>query len=102
MRLSRLRAIRFAVFAGCAALLPVGPIRAEQGAQVDNDGTIHVPAFALPESSLLKRARAAKLPSAAPLETCPRIQEASASEAPAIRKCERRVFQASSDYRRLR
>jgi acetyl esterase/lipase len=90
------------VLAGCAALLPVGPIRADQGAQVDNDVTLHVPAFVLPESSLRKQTSAAQLPSAAPLETCPRIQDASPSEAPAIRKCERRVFQASAYYRRLR
>jgi hypothetical protein len=62
---------------------------------VDDDGTIHVPAFVLPESSLLKEAGAAKSQvaretqekDAAPLETCPRLQRASAGEAPAITRC---------------
>lgn len=110
MRLPRPGATGFAVLAGCAALLPVGPRHVNTAAQVEDDGTIHVPAFVLPESSLPKQAGAAKSQpaqqnqeeDAAPLEACPRIQEASASEAPEIRKCERRNFQASFYYRRLR
>ena len=100
MRLPRLHAALFMVLAGCAALFPVGQSLADQPAPVDDRGTIHVPAFLLPESSFLKPAGTEK--EAAPSRTCPPLQKARPSEAPAIRQCERGLFQASSYYKRLR
>ena len=53
--------VRAILFAVCAVLLGPEPIYAEEVPQVDTDGTIHVPAFTLPESSLLSAESRAEL-----------------------------------------
>ena len=78
--------------------------------QIDEDGTVHVPAYTLPESSFLgadtrrvlktQRKRAKKQASAA--NPCPPEEGADAAHMSAIRKCEAEAFYKSADYKHLR
>jgi epsilon-lactone hydrolase len=76
----------------------------------DEDGTIHVPAFLLPNSSLLqdetradsKKERAGEREEASAPDPCPSDRNADASQMPAIRKCQTDTFYKSSYYHRLR
>ena len=78
--------------------------------QVDEEGTVHLPALSLSESSLLsddtraalRHARDSEKEDAASWKTCPPIEGANSTQAPAIRKCEADVFSKSSSYTRLR
>lgn len=108
---SRLRIAMLAVLAGCAAVLSTGPSFADQPAPVDGNGTIHVPAFLLPESSFLGRAGPPKPQPAREIQekkdatawkACPSMEGADPARAPAIRKCEAGAFQVSSFYKRIR
>lgn len=76
----------------------------------DEDGTKHMPAYTLPESSFLssetraalKRQRASRKVQADALKkACPPYQTASAAEMPAIRKCQADVFYKSPEYRHM-
>jgi acetyl esterase/lipase len=76
----------------------------------DQDGTIHLPALSVPESSFLsedtraalKNARAGQREEAASDKTCPSIEEADRTQAAAIRKCEADHFYNSASYKELR
>lgn len=110
MKFRRLRVPISAVLAVCAGLSSAGLSLADPPAPVDDQGTVHVPAFLLPESSFLDQARRTQSKSAvrdqekdaAAFKACPPMENASASQAPAIRQCEMGAFQASSYYKRLR
>lgn len=101
---------RFAALLGCAVVLSAGSSLADQPAYIDGGGVIHVPAFLLPESSLLAHSgrTAVSEPSrtdqkrdAAAWAACPQLEQAVAAQASAIRECEVGAFRASSPYRRL-
>jgi epsilon-lactone hydrolase len=101
------RAILFAV---CAALFGPDPIYAEDVPQVDDDGTIHVPAFTLPESSLLSAESRAELarqriPSLDAFSTaataCPAVTTVSPDQLTASRRCQAQAFQATAFYRNI-
>src|ERR1700677_2152228 len=53
--------VRAILLAVCATIFRPAPLYADTVPQVDEDGTIHVPAFALPESSLLSAESRAEL-----------------------------------------
>jgi acetyl esterase/lipase len=91
------------------AVFAAGLARGAETPSVDPDGTVHVPAFLLPESSLLGNGTRAVLKAgrenqedAALWKACPSIEGAMSGEAPAIHKCEWDAFHASSFYKRLR
>jgi epsilon-lactone hydrolase len=92
-----------------ATILASGASVAAEPPRVDGDGTTHLPAFSLPESSFLsddtraelKRARDRGKEVVASEDTCPSILGADAIQAPAIRKCEADVYYRSASYRRL-
>ena len=98
----------------CVVLSYAAPGRAEdvkEGPRVDADGTVHVPAFALPESSFLSAESRAELsrqrvPSLDAFTTaiaaCPLVQRAQPKELAAIRQCQARAFQETAFYRSLR
>ena len=110
MTFRRLNGLISAVPVVCAALSSAGLSLAHQPARVDDIGTIHVPAFLLPESSFLGPAERLKSKAtlrdqkkdAAAFKTCPAMESASPSQAPAIRKCETGAFQTSTYYKHLR
>jgi hypothetical protein len=68
--------------------------------QVDDDGTIHVPAFLLPESSFLndetrvalKKERASARDEINSPKSCAPDETADATQMPAIRKCQAEAF----------
>jgi acetyl esterase/lipase len=74
---------------------------------VDQDGTIHIPAFVLPESSLLddssrqalRRSREEMKSEDAASAECPSMDQASPEQAAAVRRCEAARFQHSRSYR---
>jgi epsilon-lactone hydrolase len=76
--------------------------------QVDTDGTIHVPAFSLPESSLLNEETLVALKTSREdppfhyQDDCPSMEGADRVQMPAIRRCEAEAFYRSSSYKRLR
>jgi acetyl esterase/lipase len=92
-----------------AATLASGTSGAAEPPRVDEDGTTHLPAFSLPESSFLsddtrgelKHARDRGKEDVASENTCPPILSANAIQAPAIRKCQADVYYRSASYRRL-
>src|SRR5262245_12367832 len=71
-----------------------------QPPQVEQDGTIHVPAFKLPESSflsketraVLKRSRQSQAESAGKAKPCPSMDGADRAAMPSIRQCEAQAF----------
>ena len=77
---------------------------------VDSDGTVHVPAYSLPESSLLGADARAVLRSKRVHEmeqsnapaTCPKEEGADATHMPDIRKCEADAFYKTAEYKHLR
>ena len=85
-------------------------LRGAEPPREDPDGTIHIPAFSLAESSfltpearlVLQAARTPDKQDADRWKVCPSIETASSAEAPAIHKCRRDAFTASSFYVRLR
>ncbi len=98
---------------GCRPLLTavvltgLGVARAQT---VEPDGTVRVPAFSIPESSLLSietrdRLREQRAPKAdaqsAPPSSCPSIARSPKEQIPAIRACEAQAFYASAAYKRL-
>lgn len=87
------------------------PVHSEDLPRVDPDGTIHVPAFALPESSFLDTESRSELarerqPSqdafTLAVSTCPTPESASFRDVAAIRRCQARAFEATLFYRNLR
>jgi len=78
--------------------------------QVDDDGTVNVPAFVLPQSSLrrsetrvvFKEEHASEKEDANAAEPCPSDRHADASQMPAIRKCEADALYKSPYYQHLR
>jgi acetyl esterase/lipase len=76
--------------------------------QVDQDGTIHVPAFLLSESSLLSRQSHAELKRARELKNrlgedqCPPMEGAHRSELRRIRECQAEAFYKSTYYKKMR
>jgi len=98
-----------ASFGVVIALIPEWDLTA--GAfQQDEDGTLHIPAISLPESSFLsedsraalRRGRDQYRKEAAGGASCPSIEHAEPSQAAAIRRCEAEKFSKSSLYMRLR
>jgi acetyl esterase/lipase len=77
--------------------------------QIDDDGTVHVPAYALPESPLLgadaravlQNERRRQQEQASSAQACPSQEGADAAHMPEIRKCEAEVFYKSSEYKHL-
>jgi epsilon-lactone hydrolase len=73
---------------------------------VDQDGTIHIPAFVLPESSLLddssrqalRRSREEMKSEDAASAGCPSMDQARREQADSIRRCEAERFQHSRSY----
>jgi hypothetical protein len=83
----------------------------EERPRVEDNGTIHVPAFVLPESSFLsdetrtvfRHAREARNKSASQEQNpCPPMEGADRAAMPAIRKCEADAFYKTSLYRSMR
>ena len=96
---------------GCFVSYAARAARSGTPPRVDPNGTIHVPAFALPESSYLTPESRTELarerqPSLdafeAAVNACPAAVRAKIDELPAIRRCQARAFAATSFYRRLR
>jgi monoterpene epsilon-lactone hydrolase len=101
------RALLFAIY---AVLYGPEPIYAEDAPQVDPDGTIHVPAFILPESSLLSAESRAELAKqrepaldafAIAATACPSVSTANPDQLEAIRQCQARAFEATAFYRSM-
>ena len=75
-----------------------------------DDGTLHVRAFDLPESALLsdetraalKQLRAAQEEDKVAFKSCPTTEGAATADVPAIRKCQREAFYKTSSYKSLR
>jgi epsilon-lactone hydrolase len=83
----------------------------EERPRVEDNGTIHVPAFVLSESSFLsdetrtvfRHAREARNKSASQEQNpCPPMEGADRAAMPAIRKCEADAFYKTSLYRSMR
>jgi hypothetical protein len=87
-----------------------GAVSQSHPPQVDADGTIHVPPFSLPESSLLnaetivalKTIRERDKEETASPDDCPSMESADRVQLPAIRRCEADAFYRSMLYKRLR
>jgi monoterpene epsilon-lactone hydrolase len=100
----------FTVLIGCAACFVVTRSHAGGPAPAERDGTIHVPAFLLPQSSLLSLTPRPPLsPSqeeqdrdAAERNACASLNGADPNQAAGIRQCGVGAFYASSYYKRLR
>jgi monoterpene epsilon-lactone hydrolase len=92
----------------CALLLP--SVSSAQALVTDEDGTTHVPAFVLPESSFLtpdarsalRKERAQDTEEAAKPRQCPPTETADRAQLPAIRQCEAEEFYKSAGYELLR
>jgi epsilon-lactone hydrolase len=77
--------------------------------QVDDDGTVHVPAYRLPESpllgadarSVLKNERRREKEQASAAKACPSQAGADAAHMPEIRQCQAELFYKSAGYRHL-
>jgi epsilon-lactone hydrolase len=98
-------------FCGFAILSSVFATATGADAQrVEEDGTVHVPGFDLPESAFLseetrnalKRYRARQKELAALREACPPLESADRKEMPAIRQCQANAFYQTSLYKDLR
>ena len=93
-----------------AMLLASGLSAAADSPQVDEDGTIHMPAITLPESSFLgdetraalKSERASRKEEASAPKPCPAEDHADAAHMAAIRSCEAEAFYKTPYYKRLR
>ena len=77
--------------------------------QVDDNGAIHMPAYVLPESSLLSadahavlRHERARVKEYNSHKTCPDEEGADAAHMPAIRKCQAESFYKTPEYQHLR
>jgi monoterpene epsilon-lactone hydrolase len=71
----------------------------------ENTGEIHVPAFDFPESSFLSADTKSELKlrrTNQHRQACPSLEEATAAEAPAIRKCQAEAYYETESYQRLR
>lgn len=84
------------------------PKPAWQPREIDPDGSIHVPAFMLPESSLLNARTRAALKSAGDRDRadaahwdCPSVNTATRATMPAIRRCQADEFYRSALYKEL-
>lgn len=102
--------VRVIFFAVCAVPFGPEPIYAEDVPQVDADGNIHVPAFTLPESSLLSAESRAELarqriPSLDAFTTaataCPSVPTENPDQLTAIRQCQARAFYATAFYQSI-
>jgi len=106
-----LRSCRLAVtfWSALGALVLCSGSRATEP-QVDEDGTVHVPSYLFPESSLLgpetrtvlKQERAEEKKQASAPNPCPSADVVDATRMPAIRKCEAEAFYKSPEYKHLR
>jgi acetyl esterase/lipase len=92
-------AANIAVGSARSATEPVRPT-------VDADGTVHVPAYALPESSLLGTDTRAELEKDRvrpwPPNACPSEKGADPARMPEIRRCEAEAFYQTPAYKHLR
>jgi acetyl esterase/lipase len=104
------RAVREALLPGTESdLRACRQATAAPSPEVDADGTVHVRAFSLPESSLLddetrialKRIRDYEEEDAASPSPCPPLEGASRAQMPAIRQCEVEDFHRSWLYKEL-
>ena len=104
---------RLAIYCSLAvggAILAPGTSAAADPPRVEKDGTVHVPAFVLPQSSFLDEKTRAALKAARDYErdldaspkACPSIESANRAELPAIRKCHADAFYKTSLYKRVR
>ncbi len=84
---------------------------AQQMPRVEPDGTIHVPAFDIPESAYLSDETRAELKHwrevgrkdlMARTENCPPFEGATMADMPAIRQCQAQAFYKTSFYKHLR
>jgi len=98
-----------AVWSGFAAVVLASSSQAAKP-PVDEDGTVHVPAYTLPESSLLgaktrevlREQRMQENKETRAPETCQAWDGADATQIPIIRKCEAQTYYQSSAYKHLR
>lgn len=80
------------------------------GPRVDDEGSVHAPAYVLPESPLLgagtravlKRERDNGRQEAVAPRPCPSMKGADPAQVPAIRQCEADAFYRTAGYRHLR
>ena len=90
--------------AGALMLILIRTGLAADTSRVDPDGTIHVPAFVLPESSfldeytlaILKRSR---ISAAEFVDSCPPMNRANRQQMPSIRYCEAEQFYRTPRYK---
>jgi acetyl esterase/lipase len=90
------------------SLLPA--LSSAEGPVVDDNGTIHVPAFSIPESSflpsdtrsVLKKERNLDKQESTKKGSCPQFEGADNSQIPAIRQCEAEEFYKTPSYQALR
>ena len=115
MRLTSIRSAWPNRLSGQVLLLAMGIAGVETVAAqtLDSNGTIHVPAIALPESALLSQATRAHLQQqrtppqqraetpAAPPRSCPAMAGAALDQIPAIRACEAEAFYESPTFSHL-
>jgi monoterpene epsilon-lactone hydrolase len=103
-------AVLFTFVGGSAVLMPTS-LDAADPPPVDEDGTVHVPAFLLPESSFLSKETLAALksgrdpakdPFLAATKACPPIGAADSVSVPLIRKCQADVFTKTPFYKGIR
>ena len=95
------------VYAFSSLMLPFAA--AQETPRVEPDGTIHVPAFDLPESAFLseesraalKRARNIDPVEKAAFEACGSVDKAELSELPTVRKCIANVYYSTAFYKRM-
>lgn len=107
-----MRAVSLTIFfsIGSAAVLMLATSAMAEPPRIEKDGTIHVPAFDLPESSFLsgetrtalRRIRELSNTWAASFETCPPMEGADRIDIPEIRKCQADAFYEMPFYKSIR
>jgi len=103
--------IGLVIFSGMLSGAMLAPAMGRADAPlVEENGTVHVPAFVLPESAFLseetraalKQARGLEGEFAAASEACPPMKGADRADMPVIRKCQAETFYKTSLYGELR
>lgn len=107
-----MRAVSMTIFlsVGSAAALMLATSAMAKPPRIEKDGTIHVPAFDLPESSFLSGETRAALRHireisntwTASFEACPPMEGAARSDMAAIRACQAEVFYEMPFYKSIR
>jgi epsilon-lactone hydrolase len=109
-RTSRVLRAAAKVAAALAALVALAPAQADEPSVIDEDGTIHVPAFTLPESSylsaetraVLKQERLERKQHPPFEQVCHPENRYDIKLAAAIRECIAEAYYRTDEYKRLR